>query len=297
MEENKPKKSRAFLITLIIMIIILIIGYVVFTHKDQIFGTKSATTSGQNFTPLSSSGSQKGVSTVNSTQGGGQNTGNTTTNGNPTANTNATTGSTTSGSFGNGATNTSGNGAGNGTGLTTGDGFTPPTTGPLFNPIPAPGPNYTPPDVTLLPDLTNTDQGNQPPTVTPAPPLCPDDPLVFTDTEKAELDDLVKQYYLLAPTLKTSDDTLVIQNDINQNQAIIDQANSLTAECQSEKADPAYTGPQAIKSNPYYTNTSPDSPSYLPGQTSDWITNNLNPTNVPDFLKDYADFEKKFNIW
>jgi hypothetical protein len=101
-----------------------------------------------------------------------------------------------------------------------------------------------------------------------------DDSLVFTAAEQTKLEDLLRQYYLLAPSLKTDGDISVLLNSKLRNQGTIDDATALTKQCVSQKADPAYTGPQEVKDNPYFKNGSLDA--YLP---------------------DFADFEKLFNIW
>jgi hypothetical protein len=101
-----------------------------------------------------------------------------------------------------------------------------------------------------------------------------DDSLIFTAAEQTKLEDLLRQYYLLAPSLKTDGDISVLLNSKLRNQGTIDEATALTKQCVSQKADPVYTGPQAVKDNPYFKNGSLDA--YLP---------------------DFADFEKLFNIW
>jgi hypothetical protein len=101
-----------------------------------------------------------------------------------------------------------------------------------------------------------------------------DDSLIFTAAEQTKLDDLLRQYYLLAPSLKTDGDISVLLSSKLRDQSTIDDATALTKQCISQKADPAYTGPQAVKDNPYFKKGSLDA--YLP---------------------DFADFEKLFNIW
>jgi len=125
-----------------------------------------------------------------------------------------------------------------------------------------------------------------------AAPLCPDDPLYFTQAEHSKLLLLLKQFYLIAPTLKSQDDIDMVNNDMNQRNAIVGQAEELTQECEAEKADPAYTGPRAIKGNPYY-NTSSFSGTYLPGQTSEWFATTYPKANSEDYTK----FEEMFYIW
>lgn len=109
--------------------------------------------------------------------------------------------------------------------------------------------------------------------VTESPVInCPD--LVFTKEEQAKLDDLLRQYYLLAPNLKTEDDIALIQTTLLDNQNTINQAKDLTKQCVDQKASPAYTGPQAVKDNPFFSGGS------------------ANP-----YLPNFSEFENLFGIW
>ena len=158
--------------------------------------------------------------------------------------------------------------------------------------------DFNPSNTTSYDPSLNDESRTNPNIAASNPNQCPsDDPLVFTATEQAQLADLLTQYYAIAPNLKTSDDLALLQSNIATDQSLIDQANSLTSQCNAEKADPAYTGPQAIEDNPYYQNSSGSAASYLPGVTSTWISANNAPTNVTDALQNYSDFEKKFSIW
>ena len=152
---------------------------------------------------------------------------------------------------------------------------------------------------------------------------CPDDPLLFTRTEHQKLVLLLKQFYLIAPTLKTDDDVTAVNSDMDKNKAIIDQATEFEKECQAEKGNPDYktdpdynpnyTGPTSIKCNPYYqegtcANDNFDG-SYLPSSlttpspTSEWFAATyMDPTKTQTYDKsakpeDYSKFEKMFYIW
>ena len=75
----------------------------------------------------------------------------------------------------------------------------------------------------------------------PAPPdttttvnACADisnNPLVFTEDEKARLDVLLRQFYLISSSLKTAEDITTISNEIDQNQNFINQIQGLTNQC------------------------------------------------------------------
>jgi len=273
--ENNPKKSKAFIITFIVVLILLIIMYVLFANRDKLLGTKSASTN-QNFT--AGSLSQKIGTVVTTTSSGG-----TTGPSNPTSSSTPPSGTPAQ------------QGPSTGVGSTTEVGGTGNTNySPIFNPIPTPD-NATPPASTTATLSSGDTKG---PILQPNQSnSCPDDPLVFTDTEQAKLKDLLAQYYIIAPGLKSRDDVSSLTNDISQDQSLLDQANRLTAECTSEKANPVYTGPQTIKNNPYYNTQGGNSDSYLPGQTSDWIQSNQSASPSTGKIGSYGDFEKILNIW
>ena len=92
-----------------------------------------------------------------------------------------------------------------------------------------------------------------------------ENPLKFTDAEKRELDKLLRQFYRVAPKLKTQDDVLA---EYSAREGYIDlykEARDLTQQCFNQRypvennanrvavgATPNYTGPQETKTNPYY---------------------------------------------
>lgn len=105
--------------------------------------------------------------------------------------------------------------------------------------------------------------------------MCPDDPLVFTEEEKTQLAALLKQYYLLSPTLRIEDDITVLEADNQTNEQLLAQATTLIKDCKEQKANPAYTGPKEVKNSPYYQNT----------------------VESTEYLTGYKIYEWMFNIW
>jgi len=261
---NNPRKSTAFLITFIIVLILLVIGFLLFRNSDKIFGTKSTEEGGgKSFMSLFGTDKPKDLTTVDNNTPGGDT---------PTTNNGANGGTTDGGTGGTQNTDTpppvdsgfgSGNfgndsgfgtgGFGNGEGL----GITPP-----LDPI-------TPPedrDNNRFTDTPTPDRNPRPlPAVTVVEAYCPkDDPLEFTDAEREELEALLKEYYAISHLLKTEDDIALLESDIKTNQDLVAQVESLNAQCEVQKSDYRYTGPQTIKSNPYYTNTINSITPYVP---------------------------------
>lgn len=77
-------------------------------------------------------------------------------------------------------------------------------------------------------------------------------PLTFTDIEKAKLADLLRKFYLIAPTMKTVDDIGLVYSEIIQQQNFSEQLDGLIKECYLETSDPRYTGPEVRFGNPWY---------------------------------------------
>ena len=61
--ENKPKKSKALIITIIALILLLIAGYLIFKNRD-VFGVKTSDSIARIFSPLMSSTNSKNLTTV-----------------------------------------------------------------------------------------------------------------------------------------------------------------------------------------------------------------------------------------
>lgn len=92
--EKNPKKSKAFIITFIAVLLLLILCYFLFVNKDNIFGTKGTMSIGNIFSSLIGTSKEKSLNSINdptknsgnvpsgsnSSQGGGTNTNNTNTN-------------------------------------------------------------------------------------------------------------------------------------------------------------------------------------------------------------------------
>jgi hypothetical protein len=268
----RPRRSKAWIIVLIVVIILVAVAYSLFTNREQIFGAKNAEKITKTFSPLL--GSSKKPETVDP--------GNTTGTNTNTEGVDETPTDTTSGEFGNG------DGFNTGDGLGVGEGFG--NTGGSGTRNDQVGTNYTPP-LSPLPTPGSGVGGSGGGTTivtdpTPVPPIrvnppnpnfCPEDPLVFTDAEKEELATLLRQYYLIAPTIKTTDDLALVNNDISINQALLDQATTLTNQCTAQKSSFGYGGPQITKDNPYY-----DDP-----------TN----TNTVPYISTFSQLEEIFKIW
>lgn len=85
--DNKSKKSKAFIITFIAVLALLLILFFLFMNKDKILGTKSSNNTGNIFTPLISYLKPKSLSTINNGTNTNNNT-NSNTNTNTSTNTN-----------------------------------------------------------------------------------------------------------------------------------------------------------------------------------------------------------------
>jgi len=274
----KPRKSKAWLIVLIVVIILLVILVYLFSNKEQIFGTKGAENITKTFSPLLGSSKKKDVVTPDGTSSGSTSVNNNTSGSGTDTETN-----TPSSGFGSGDGFTTGNGLATGEGFGSGDGFG------SDGGFGSGGSGYTPPLVPLptpstggsVPPITTTTTTTQTTTTTATPPpdpnFCPDVALEFTDAEKEELAGLLRQYYLIAPTIKDADDLALVNADIATNEALLAQVGTLTNQCNAEKTNVNYTGPRAIKDNPYYNDPA----------TS---------TNTP-YLPSFSQLEEIFDIW
>jgi hypothetical protein len=80
-------------------------------------------------------------------------------------------------------------------------------------------------------------------------------PLVFTDVEKAQLDELLRKFYLIAPNLRTEDDINIAYSEITQYQNFSDHLKTLINQCKVQTSDPVYIaagGPTTKYGNPWY---------------------------------------------
>lgn len=316
--DHNPKKSKALIITIIAIVLLLLVGYLLFINSEKIFGVKNSSSLSKVFSPLLGTSKPKALNTKDTT---GTGTGNTNTTTGTGGNTNTNTGNT--GNGGVVGVNTGAN-TGNGgmTGVGTGGSLVIP---PPFNPIPTPDTNCrdasgnavscnvdTTPSSTstiqcadnidndgdslvdaadpgchtdynasnnLSYDRTlNSESRTNPQAGTGVQALCPDDPLVFTTAEKDQLAVLLRQYYLLAPTLRIDDDVTLLDYDNQTNSELIKQASQLITDCSAQKANPAYLGPREIKDNPYYQTSTPAN-------------------NTLEYIPGYSTYELLFNIW
>lgn len=264
-----PRKSKAWIIVLVVVIILVAIVYALFSNREQIFGTKNAEKITKTFSPLLGSSKKTETPSMGGTTG---------------ADTSTTTTDDTGTDTTNGSLDNSGN-FNTGDGLGVGEGFG--DTGGSGTRNDQGGTNYTPP-LNPLPTPGSSAGGSDTTTVstTPTPPIrvtppdpnfCYDDPLVFTDAEKEELASLLRQYYLIAPTIKTTDDLALVNNDISINQALLDQVETLTNQCTTQKSSFGYAGPQIVKDNPYYNDVT-------------------NANGVP-YISAFSLLEEIFKIW
>ena len=63
--ENNPKKSKAFIIAFILVLLLLLIGYYIYSNKNAIFDTKGATSLSKIFAPLLGTSKDKGLNVIN----------------------------------------------------------------------------------------------------------------------------------------------------------------------------------------------------------------------------------------
>ena len=66
--ENKPKKSKALIITIIVIILLLIAGYLIYKNRD-VFGVKTSATIAKIFSPLISSNNSKNLNKIEAQAG------------------------------------------------------------------------------------------------------------------------------------------------------------------------------------------------------------------------------------
>jgi hypothetical protein len=108
--------------------------------------------------------------------------------------------------------------------------------------------------------------------------LIAQNPLIFTDAEKAKLAEFLRKFYILAPTLKTSEDIALIYKEMDSYKDMITNIDSLTSQCYSQtlssngltkgivKKDDGtsytYSGPTERSGNPWYKYSTRNS--YIP---------------------------------
>lgn len=295
MDNTTPRKSKALLITIIVVLLILVIGYLFYTQPAAIFGTKSANnTNGSIFAPLLGTSKKKDLATIDKQ-------GSVTTTTTDSKGQNTTDGK--NGGFG--VVNGSGSGAlgadDNGLGNTGAVGYGDTGLSPSLNPIPTPGidPNTTnnnwningagggtptdSTDGTINPTNGIFCQDGKGKTILCDPnsspnttggvvaTICPeDDPLTFTPTEQADIDKLVRQYYLISSGIKNEEEVALVLNDTHEQNTLLTQVNELIGDCKAQTANPHYTGPKIRKNNPFYSDPNNTTQTYLPGETVIW---------------------------
>ena len=120
--------------------------------------------------------------------------------------------------------------------------------------------------------------------------LIAQNPLTFTDTEKAKLAELLRKFYVIAPTLKTDEDIAVIYKQMDDYASLIANVEDLTTQCYAQTLSKDgkygivydtdgkvmkdldgnivyYTGPTLRSGNPWYQY--PTRVSYIPANAVD----------------------------
>jgi hypothetical protein len=81
-------------------------------------------------------------------------------------------------------------------------------------------------------------------------------PLTFTEEEKAQLAVLLRKFYLVSSTLKTSEDITTIYSEIDQQKNFISQIEDLTSQCYSQATDAVmFANNWKRHGNPWYAKT------------------------------------------
>lgn len=267
----RPKKSKAFIITFIIVLILLIAGYFLVVKGGIL---KNENSVGKKFAPLLGTPKEKDVIVGDNIDVEI-----------PTPNTPTETGAdnTDNGSSDNGSTPGSTN-----NGTTPGSTNTKPKYTPPDLSFPSPKtPNYTPTnsnnvnniyqcsdgrdnDGDQLTDIEdpdchtdgnaknlrsyvandNSETGTKVSTTIPVAEIDPakkqiscgvdEIPLTFTAEEQARLDELTREFYRLAPQLKTENDIIAEITSEQHYQDTIDNAKSLTLQCRAQTSTPTY---------------------------------------------------------
>ncbi len=220
------KKSKAFIITFVIILIFLVVGYYLYTNKEQLFGTKGDTSVSKIFSPLLGSSKNKDLNVIDTVPV------ETTPNGDQTGNNN------NSNQNNQNNQNDQGNNSNNKLPL---------------NPISLPSA-----DNTITPTIENAPEIKEVTLVDnvtpPSKGICPSDqPLEFTDSEKKTLEELTRSFYLLAPTIKTQDDVDLSASEYVQQSEFVDQVKELTGQCYDQKGK--LPSQEAVYGNPWFKPT------------------------------------------
>ena len=127
--------------------------------------------------------------------------------------------------------------------------------------------------------------------VTPTPPLqaagnCVDVPLTFTESEKAQLDALTREFNLLSATLKTEADIVTEKDKQKQYEDLTKLSTDLTKQCIDQKKLATYKGPKEMIPNPYYSG-----PGYLAALSNGVLASKIGATD-PDTQKNLSAYLK-----
>jgi len=77
--------------------------------------------------------------------------------------------------------------------------------------------------------------------------------LEFTPEQQADLEALLRRYYLLSEKIKSENDIIQLNNDLDKTNSLIARTEDLTKQCFDEKSKSSYTGPQSTRQgNPWY---------------------------------------------
>jgi len=91
-------------------------------------------------------------------------------------------------------------------------------------------------------------------------------PITYTDDEAAQLDTLLRKFYLIAPTLFSAEDIAMVQRDMDEYENLSNQVTTLTQQCYSDFSKDSYKGPKTRYGNPWYKPE--DRGSYLSNEDS-----------------------------
>jgi hypothetical protein len=267
--ENNNKKSKAFIITFVIVLIVLGGLYLLYQNKETVLGTKGASTMEKVFSPLLGSSKNKDLNVVENPESnknistsegeGDQNSNNTEIskegNGNDPSNIedanfdgkyslpkpSAGFGSSSFNSNSIWGNNNNNNNSRNGdsdsrNGYNSDSGSDRDSNG------------YGKSDYDLNYKNEDDDYGNE----LSRNACYGQAPLVFTEDEIKMLDEHLKRYYAISPTLKSESSISNIKEDSSSKKALVSRVNMITSICEEQTSDPNFTGPKEVLANPYW---------------------------------------------
>lgn len=223
MEKNK-KKSRALIITFIVMLVLLFVFYFLII-KNNPFQAKGTSTENKSFLSLfSSSKKNKDLNVIDQNTDGG------------------TDGEVISGDLD--LENTQGNGGDNSNPGSELDPFDN-RNGSGYSPklLPIPTPDQYDPDNDPYKNPTNTDPykpSPQPDSTEKKQCNFDDYKLKFTEAEQAELDKLLREFYRIASSIKTQEDIDLEYEAKKSYAGLVTEIKDLTNQCKVQTSDPKY---------------------------------------------------------